>query len=83
MKYHATLRLNKEGSNALKCYSEDVINKVINNIASTTGYNITKINDSNTSVMIYLEIDTDTLVEGHLNSMQVFDSIDSMSSTEN
>ena len=83
MKYHATLRLNKEGSNALKCYSEDVINKVINNISSTTGYNITKINDSNTSVIIYLEIDTDVLVEGHLNSMQVLDSIDNMSSTEN
>ena len=82
MKYHATLRLNKEGSNALKCYSEDVINKVINNISSTTGYNITKINDSNTSVIIYLEIDTDIFVEGHLNSMQVLDSIDSMSSTE-
>lgn len=83
MKYHATLRLNKEGSNALKCYSEDVINKVIDNIASTIGYNITKINDSSTSVIVYLEIDTDVLVEGHLNSMQVLDSIDSMSSTVN
>lgn len=83
MKYHATLRLNKEGSDALKCYSEDVINKVIDNISSTTGYSITKINDSSTSVIIYLEIDTDVLVEGHLNSMQVLDSIDSMSSTEN